>query len=127
MTDKENKNLVENYVRAYNDFNVEAMLSNLHSDIKFKNISGGETTLELEGTEAFRQQAQATANFFSEREQKIKKYDFSDDGCEIEIDYRATLANDLPNGLKAGEKIELKGKSVFRFSAGKIVEIQDFS
>jgi ketosteroid isomerase-like protein len=127
MTNEEKKNLVENYVRAYNAFNVEEMLSGLHRDVIFKNISGGETTLDLKGIEAFRKQAETAVDFFSEREQKIKNFDFSEDDCQIEIDYRATLAIDLPNGLKTGEKIELKGKSVFRFADGKIVEIQDIS
>ncbi len=119
--------MVENYVRAYNDFDIARMLTDLHDRIIFKNISNGELTLELEGIEAFREQAEQVVDFFTEREQKIKNMVFSEDGCEIDIDYRATLAADLPNGLKAGDKIELKGKSIFRFTDGKISEIQDLS
>lgn len=127
MTDETKKNMVENYVRAYNDFDIARMLTDLHDRIIFKNISNGELTLELEGIEAFREQAEQVVDFFTEREQKFKNMVFSEDGCEIDIDYRATLAADLPNGLKAGDKIELKGKSIFRFTDGKISEIQDLS
>lgn len=44
-----------------------------------------------------------------------------------EIDYSATLATDLPNGLKKGHKIELKGKSIFKFLDNKIIELIDIS
>ncbi len=127
MTEAEKKNLVESYVRAYKGFDIEAMLANLRDEIIFKNVSNGETTLRLEGIEAFRNQAEQAAALFAEREQKIEKITFTEDVCEIEIDYRATLAADLPGGLKAGDKIELKGKSIFRFADGKISEIQDIS
>ena len=127
MTETEKKILIENYVRAYNDFDIEEMLSGLHDRIVFKNISNGETTLELNGIEAFREQAQQIVGLFAEREQKITNFVCDEDVCEIEIDYSAMLASDLPNGLKSGDNINLKGKSFFRFAGGKIIEIQDIS
>ena len=127
MTETERKTLAENYIRAYNRFDIDGMLENLDEKIVFKNISDGETTLELEGINAFRKQAEYAASLFSEREQTIKKIVFTEDGCEVEIDYKAKLAVDLPNGLRAGEKIILKGKSKFSFAHGKITEIQDIS
>lgn len=127
MTETERKNLIENYVRAYNSFDIDEMLSGLHEEIVFKNISGGETTLELHGIEAFQGQARQVVNLFAEREQKITKFSCREEACEIEIDYSATLASDLPNSLKSGDKIDLKGKSIFHFADGKIVEIQDIS
>lgn len=127
MTETERKTLVENYVQAYNRFDIEGMLMNLSDDVVFKNISNGAATLELEGIDAFRNQAEQAANWFSEREQTIEKIAFTEQGCEIDIDYRAKLAADLPNGLRAGEKINLKGKSKFRFADGKIAEIWDIS
>ena len=127
MTETEKKISIENYVRAYNNFDIEAMLSGLHDRIVFKNISNGETTLELNGVEAFRDQALQAAGLFAERAQKITNFVCGKEICEIEIDYRATLASDLPNGFKSGDKINLKGRSVFRFADGKIIEIQDIS
>ncbi len=118
---------MENYIRAYNRFDVEGMTADLSDNVVFKNISNGETTLELEGLDAFRKQAEFAATLFSEREQTIEKIVFTEAGCEIDIDYQAKLAADLPNGLRAGEKINLKGKSKFRFANGKIIEILDMS
>lgn len=127
MNETEKKNLIENYVRAYNCFDIDEMLSGLHDQIIFKNISNGDTTLELKGIEAFEDQARQVVGLFSEREQKITDFVCNEDICEIKIDYHAMLAADLPNGLKSGDKINLKGKSLFRFADGKIIEIQDIS
>lgn len=127
MNETEKKNLIENYVRAYNGFDIDEMLRDLHEEIVFKNISGSETTLELNGIEAFRDQAKQVVGLFTEREQKITNFVCNEEFCEIEIDYSATLASDLPNGLKSGDKINLKGRSIFRFADGKIIEMQDIS
>ena len=43
------------------------------------------------------------------------------------IDYRATVAMELPNGLKPGDTLRLQGKSIFRFDDGKIISIEDIS
>lgn len=127
MTEAEKKNLIENYVRAYNERDVEKMLVDLHEEVRFVNVSGGETTHELKGAAAFKAQAEQAAELFAEREQQIKNFACGETECEIEIDYRATLASDLPNGMKAGDRIEIAGKSIFRFADGKIVEIRDIS
>ncbi|CAM3586901.1 hypothetical protein [Marinicrinis lubricantis] len=46
---------------------------------------------------------------------------------KIEIAYEGTLAVDLPNGLKAGESLELQGKSVFKIKDNKLIMIEDYS
>ena len=127
MTEAEKKNLIENYVRAYNEFDVEKMIAGLHDDVLFVNVSGNETTHEIKGAAAFKEQAERAAGLFAEREQTIKKFACGETECEIEIEYRATLAADLPNGMKTGDRIEIGGKSIFRFAGGKIVEIRDIS
>src|SRR4051794_27284238 len=105
MTNEEKKEAIENYIRAYNSFDIEEMLADLDERIIFKNISGGELTHELEGIEDFRAQTVQAAEFFTDREQKITGFSFAGDACEIEIDYRATIAIDFPNGLKAGDRL----------------------
>jgi hypothetical protein len=127
LTETERKILVESYVGAYNRFDIAGMLTNLDEKIVFKNISDGETTLEIEGLDAFRKQAEYGASLFSERKQIIEKMVFAGEICEVDIDYKAKLAADSPGGLRAGEEISLKGKSKFRFADGKITEIQDVS
>lgn len=121
------KQKIQNYIEAYNNFDVEKMLTDLHEEIVFKNISNGEVNLTLKGISEFKAQAEQAKNLFSQREQKITEIALEDDSVEVKIDYRGVLAVDLPNGLKAGDKIELKGKSIFCFEGEKIIEITDIS
>ncbi|WP_162426142.1 nuclear transport factor 2 family protein [Pontibacter pudoricolor] len=118
---------IETYIAAYNNFDVEAMIAQLHPDIEFENIANGEVTLSIKGTKAFKQQAEVATKYFKHREQKITQLTITDTKADAQIDYSAILAIDLPNGMKACDKLELKGKSVFTIEDGKIIRLQDYS
>jgi hypothetical protein len=45
----------------------------------------------------------------------------------VAIAYEAELAIDLPNGMKAGDRLSLAGRSEFRFRDGKISHLVDHS
>lgn len=45
----------------------------------------------------------------------------------INVIFEATLASDLPNGLKAGETVKMNGRTVFQFTGDKISSIVDYS
>lgn len=121
------KQLVQDYIEAYNRFDVAAMLGPLHEGVVFRNIANGEVNLTLTGKEAFRQQAQQALQYFSQREQRITDWHISTDKVEVLLDYNAVAAIDFPNGLKAGDMLQLQGKSVFEFSDEKISAITDIS
>ena len=119
--------IIENYIHAYNTFDINGMLKDLHEDIKFANISNGEINLTTNGITEFRNQAEQAKQLFKERKQKITDIRFNNEQVEVDIDYSGTLAVDFPNGLKAGDRIELKGKSIFKFKDSKIIELKDIS
>ncbi|MFE6795972.1 nuclear transport factor 2 family protein [Paenibacillus chitinolyticus] len=119
--------LVEKYVEAYNAFDIEGMLLLMQEKIVFRNISNGIVNAETEGKDAFRELAGQSKKLFSQRCQTITDYMVKGDRVEVEIDYEGTLAADLPHGPKAGEKIALKGKSVFTIEDGKLLVIEDYS
>ena len=121
------KNIIENYTNSYNNFDVENMLKDLDENIVFRNVASGEVNLTTEGIAALKAQAKEARNIFSQREQKINDLKFGTDEVVAEILYNGIVAVDLPNGLKRGSKIELSGKSIFRFVGDKIVEIEDIS
>ncbi|TQR38821.1 nuclear transport factor 2 family protein [Brevibacillus brevis] len=127
MTNEEVKGIIENYVQAYNSFDVEGMARLLHTDIVFRNYSNGELNTETIGIEAFRELAEKSAKIFSSRRQTILACLVMDDKAEVQIDYEGTLAIDLPNGLKAGDTLQLKGKSIFMIKEGKVSLIEDYS
>lgn len=121
------KDMVEAYVRFYNSFDIEGMIDLLHEDIEFRNSSSGSVDMETKGIEKFREIAEQSKSLFSYRCQTIVGYSFEDDKTQVEIDYAGILAKDLPNGMKAGEKIQLKGTSIFEFRDEKIAVIEDYS
>jgi hypothetical protein len=128
MNDHEQQQkIIENYIAAYNNFDVETMLKNLDAHVVFRNVSNGEVDFMTNGIDEFRRQAEESARIFSEREQKITGFDFVENSVEAAISYKGKIGVDLPNGLKAGDEIALEGKSVFRFAGEKIVEIADIS
>ena len=127
MIKDEEKRIIEDYIEAYNAFDVEAMLSLLSPDVQFKNISNGVVDTEASGIDELRRLAIQSASLFSERKQTITAWKKSGEWVEVAIDYQARLKADLPNGLKAGDRLALKGRSTFRLKAGRIAAITDES
>lgn len=121
------RKIIENYTDAYNSFDIDRMLSDMHDDIKFENISNGEVNLATNGIEELRNQAELARRLFRERKQTITDIKFNADRVEVKIDYSGVLAVDFSNELKTGDVIELKGSSVFRFKDNKIIELKDIS
>lgn len=125
--DQQLKDKILHYLEAYNAFDVEGMLKHLHQAVVFENISNGEVSLSTEGIDAFRTQAETAKSYFSEREQTVNRWIFSEQEVTVEINYRAVLAMDFPNGMKKGDVLELGGKSIFTFAEGEIIKITDIS
>ena len=121
------KKMIQRYVKAYNNFDVDKMLGDMADDVKFENIAEGLITLSIEGKEALKEQMENAKNLFSERTQTINHYSYSKDYVEVQVNYTAVVAVDLPNGVKAGEHIVLKGKSIFMFRDNQIIELKDIA
>lgn len=127
MDSEQRKKIIEKYLESYNSFHIEQMIKLLDKEIVFRNYSNGELTAETKGIDEFRTLAEKSAKVFSNRHQTMIDYQEIDDRVEIQIEYEATLAIDLPNGLNRGDKLQLKGTSIFRFHDGKLSLIEDFS
>lgn len=125
--DNQQQGIIKNYVQSYNNFDIEGMTKDLDEGIVFQHIAHGEVNVKTEGLQAFREQAESAKQYFKEREQTITSWEMHDSVVTIEISYKAILAIDLPNGLVAGDTLELKGTSSFEFENGKITRITDKS
>lgn len=117
--------IIQKYIDGYNEFDIEKMICDFDDNIIFKNVQNGEVNMTLNGINEFKQQAKQAKSFFDNRRQQITFLKHNNGTTEIEVDYSATLAMDFPNGLKKGDKLELKGKSVFVFSGDKITQLTD--
>lgn len=58
MDESKQRELIEQYIAAYNDFDIEGMLAVLAPDVEFENYSGEELTASASGLEEFRLLAQ---------------------------------------------------------------------
>ena len=127
VENQEKKNLIERFVRAYNSFDVDGMVALLHPECSFQNISGGQINASAKGIAQSREIAEKSKSLFSSRNQTINSYQAEGETVTVDLDYEGVLREDLPNGLKAGERIQLKGKSVFKFRDGLIYQLKDYS
>ena len=119
--------LVNDYIEAYNHFDVPGMLACLHPEVRFEHSTNGDVMVRLESKEAFESQAVRAAAWFTERTQRITALQWQEEQVEAAIDYHAVTATDLPNGVKAGTTLNFAGHSRFSFRDGLIAFIQDFS
>ncbi|MGE8022087.1 nuclear transport factor 2 family protein [Peribacillus frigoritolerans] len=127
MISEKSKKIIENYIMAYNSFDIESMVKLLHKEIMFRNFTNGEMNTETRGIQEFKELAEKSSKIFSRRRQTVIDYNAIEDKAEVQIEYEAILAVDLPNGLNSGDKIQLKGKSIFGLNEGKISLIEDYS
>jgi len=126
INDRTNK--VFQYITAYNNKDVENMITDFSDNIVFLNFESNRETMRKEGVDDVKKQAIEALSYFSEREQIIESICHKQNSAEIAINYRAIAAMDFPNGLKKGDEITLKGKSIFEFSEdGKIVRLMDIA
>ena len=119
------RRIILSYVQAYNKQDVTDMLQQLHPEVIFEDRNQQETTLRIEGIEAFEHQARRALEYFSEREQTILRWISQTDSMTIEIAFTAIPATDFPNGWVKGIPIHMQGTSTFRFKDQKIIEIID--
>jgi hypothetical protein len=119
--------LIERYIYAYNAFDIDGMMSVLHPDIGFKNVSGGAINATASGSTKFRELAEQSRELFSIRKQTITGFETKEEQAVTGIDFEGVLAADLPNGMKAGETLRLHGRSEFVFRDGLIYRITDIS
>jgi ketosteroid isomerase-like protein len=127
MDSGEKKTLIESFIRAYNNFDVDGMVSLMHRDCVFRNVSGGQVNASTTGIEQFRELAEASKAMFSSRHQEVTGYREDGDAAVVDIAFEAVLYADLPDGPKAGATLSLNGQSVFEFRDGLICRLTDTS
>ena len=126
MKEKRMKRIIDEYIKAYNEFDVDGMIRNIHEDMEFKNIASGKVNFELKGKNAFKKQIKQAFSIFNKREMKIIEQKFGDDIVENKIDFKGVLAVDITE-LKKYDLIKLQSKSIFQFKNGKIILIEDIN
>ena len=121
------KHLIQTYIDAYNNFDVDRMMSVLHENVCFENVQNGTVNAKASNRADFRSLAEQAKALFSSRKQTITNTQFDASKATIDLSYVGVLACDLPNGMKAGEKVEMDGRSEFEFADNLITLVRDIS
>lgn len=119
--------IVKKFIGAYNSLNVEKMISFLHPEIEFINTANGHENAHTKGIDEFRELANKSIEMFREREQRIISITELSERVNVEINFHAVLAFDLPGGLKSGDNLDLNGKSKYVFKNNLIILLVDES
>lgn len=127
MDQKAMGELIGKYVDAYNTFDVDMMMSLMHESIVFENYSNDEKNLKTTGLTQLREVAKQAVSLFSYRFQTVTHMEFNNDEAVVDIEFEGKLAVDFSGDLKAGDTLQMPGKSIFRFKDGKISFIADYS
>ncbi len=126
MKEKRMKQIIDEYIKAYNEFNVDEMLRNVHKDVELKSTANGEVNVQLKGIDILRNQAEQSVNLFKKREMKIIEQVIKGDTVENKISFKGVIGVDFPDdGPKEGELVKIEGISIFEFEKGKIILIED--
>lgn len=121
------KVLIEQFLDAYNRFEIDGMVELVDPEIEFRNVSGGDLDTAAIGKDEFRELAEQSAFLFSSRRQAPSNFQVEDDVVTVDIDFTGTLATDIPDGPKAGEELHVTGRSEFEFRDDKIYRLTDYS
>lgn len=127
MSEERDRALIEQFIAAYNGFDIEDMVARVAPGIRFENYSGGRLTDSVCGVDAFRALAERSRSLFSEREQRVRTLERCGDSYRVSIDYVGRLAVDVPDGPPAGTVIEIRGSSEYLLEDGKIAKLVDRS
>ena len=118
---------IRRYIASYNDRDIEAMLACVTDDVVFENISNAGQSMRLDGKAMMRQVAEVSGNAFSYRRQRLINIVTGTGKAAAEIEFEGRAAVDLPNGVRAGETVRVRGASFFEFRGALLCRIADYS
>jgi hypothetical protein len=119
--------IIRRYIASYNDRDIDAMLACVTDDVVFENISNAGQSMRLDGKGMMRQVAEVSGNAFSYRRQRLINLVTSEAKAAAEIEFEGRAAVDLPNGVRAGETVKVRGASFFEFRGPLLCRIADYS
>jgi hypothetical protein len=125
MIDPTRRQLIEIYLAAYNHFDIAGMLAAMTDDVRFEHYQGGELSVATTGKADLEKLARVGAQLFAAREQRIVALEERGDDIVATIDFHGEIAEDIPEGPRAGTIVEMQGTSEFGFADGKISRVVD--
>ena len=125
--EKDKLEIFQRYLRAYNSFDVDAMLQLISDDVCFENYSNGALTASASNKHQFKELADKGKWFFDARKQEIVSMRPTVEGLEAKIRFSGKLSAEAAKALGASSYVEIDGTSEVEFRGGKIQKLVDRS
>ena len=119
--------VIARYIASYNARDIDGMIDCVTDDVAFENISNSGQSMRLDGKDMMRQVADLSGNAFSYRRQRLVNVVTGAGKAAAEIEFEGKAAVDLPNGIRAGETVKIRGASFFEFRGNLLCRIADYS
>ncbi len=119
--------VIARYIACYNARDIDGMLAFVTNDVVFENVSNSGQSMRLDGKEMMRQVAELSGNAFSYRRQRVLNLISGDNKAAAEVEFEGKAAVDLPNGVRAGETVKVRGASFFEFRGNLLCRVADYS
>ena len=119
--------VIARYIASYNARGIDGMIGCVTDDVVFENISNTGQSMRLDGKDMMRQVADLSGNAFSYRRQRLVNVVTGAGKAAAEIEFEGKAAVDLPNGIRAGETVKIRGASFFEFRGNLLCRIADYS
>ncbi len=119
------KEIIQKNNSAYNNFDIESMMSCMHTDCIFENIVNGKVSFSTKGKHHFRQISLVAQNNYSFRKQVIEGFVEKEEQTIVNFYFKATLSIDIEGLGKKGEAIAFETKSIFEFKNGLIYKLSN--
>ena len=119
--------VIARYIASYNARDIDGMIDCVTDDVVFENISNSGQSMRLDGKDMMRQVADLSGNAFSYRRQRLVNVVTGAGKAAAEIEFEGKAAVDLPNGVRAGETVKIRGASFFEFRGNLLCRIADYS
>jgi predicted ester cyclase len=127
MTEDQMLEVVYDYVKAYNSYDIHRMEFHLDEFVHFSNTFQGLLNRDTKGLEQFREQAIASSELFENRKQEITSLVLKPESITANISFEGIASKNLGHQLRKGESLFISGKSTFEFKNGKVIRIEDVS
>jgi ketosteroid isomerase-like protein len=118
--------VIQQYLSSYNRMDVAGMMACMAENVTFEHVSRGTGDLLVDGRRALGELARQSAEAFREREQVPLSVIAEGNRLAVEILFSATLAADMGEHT-AGQRVRMRGVSLFTLEGGQIVRLVDLA
>ncbi len=119
--------LVERYILLNNENDIDGVLDCCEENVLFESVMNPGGTVRLKGRGQVREVLEGTMQAFSERKHRLASLLVDGANAAAETVFNGVAKAELGDGVKPGDKVAIRGATIFETRDGKITRICDYS